>query len=96
MTSGIELGHLQPLSAGNSAEFSQVDNSKTIQSSAMKLTLLDSLGSWESIYVYFNIVTWKNHEGNHFEGISLFRSITSDHEKARKTRIHSCQQISLD
>ena len=43
---------LQPLSAGNSAEFSQADNSKTIQRRAMNLTSLDSLASWESIYVY--------------------------------------------
>ena len=42
---------LQPLSAGNSAEFSQADNLKTIQCRAMSLTLLDSLGSCESIYV---------------------------------------------
>ena len=44
---------LQPLSAGNSAEFSQADNSKTIQPREIYLTSLDSLGSWESIYVYF-------------------------------------------
>ena len=35
---------LQPLSAGNSAEFSQADNSKTIQPREIILTLLDSLG----------------------------------------------------
>ena len=45
---------LQPLSAGNSTEFSQADNSKTIQPRAMNVTSLDSLGSCESIYVYFN------------------------------------------
>ena len=45
---------LQPLSDGNSAEFSQADNSKTIQRRAMSLTSMDSLGSCdESIYVYF-------------------------------------------
>ena len=44
---------LQPLSAGNSTEFSQADNSRTIQRRAMNLTSLDSLGSWELIYVYF-------------------------------------------
>ena len=44
---------LQPLSAGNSAEYSQDDTSKTIQHRAMNLTSLDSLGSCESIYVYF-------------------------------------------
>ena len=43
---------LQPLSAGNSAEFSQVNNSKTIPRE-IHLTSLDSLGSCESIYVYF-------------------------------------------
>ena len=44
---------LQPLSAGNSAEFSQADNSKTIQPREINLTSLDSLGFCESIYVYF-------------------------------------------
>ena len=43
---------LQPLSAGNSTEFSQADNSKTRQCRAIKLTSLDFLGSCESIYVY--------------------------------------------
>ena len=41
------------LSSGNSAEFSQENNSQTIQSRAMKLTSLDSLGTCELIYVYF-------------------------------------------
>ena len=36
---------LQPLSARNSTEFSQADNSKTIQHSATNLTSLDSLVS---------------------------------------------------
>ena len=44
---------LQPLSAGNSAEFSQADNSKTVQPRVINLTSLDSLGSCESIYVHF-------------------------------------------
>ena len=44
---------LQPLSAGNSAEFSQAANSKTIQRRVTNLTSLDSLGSCESIFVYF-------------------------------------------
>ena len=44
---------LQPLSAGNSAEFSQDGNSKTVQPREINLTSLDSLGSGESIYVYF-------------------------------------------
>ena len=44
---------LQPLSAGNSAEFSQADNSKTVQPRVINLTSLDSLGSCESICVYF-------------------------------------------
>ena len=47
---------LQPLSAGNSAEFSQADNSKAIQHRAMNVTSLDSLGSCESIYVHFKPV----------------------------------------
>ena len=47
---------LQPLSAGNSAEFSQADNLKTIQRRATNLTSLDSLGSCESIYVHFKSV----------------------------------------
>ena len=42
--------------AGNSAEFSQTDNSKTIQPRAMYLTSLDSLSSdCESIYEYFSL-----------------------------------------
>ena len=44
---------LQPLSAGNSAEFSQAGNSKTIQPREINLKSLDSLGFCESIYVYF-------------------------------------------
>ena len=44
---------LQPLSAGNSTEFLQADNSKTIQRRAMNLTSLNPLGSCKSIYVYF-------------------------------------------
>ena len=44
---------LQQLSAGNSAEFSQADNSKTIQPREINLTSLDFLGSRESIYIYF-------------------------------------------
>ena len=43
---------LQPLSAENSTEFSQADNSRTIRSRIMNLTSLGSLGSWEVIYVY--------------------------------------------
>ena len=49
---------LQPLSAGNSTEFSQADNSKTIQPREINLTSLDSLGSCESIYVYFKPKHW--------------------------------------
>ena len=49
----VRLLALQPLSAGNSAEFSQADNSKTIQPREINLILLDSLGFCESIYVYF-------------------------------------------
>ena len=50
---GVRSLALQPLSAGNSTEFSKADNSKTIQRRATNLTSLDSLGSYESIYVYF-------------------------------------------
>ena len=42
----VRLLALQPLSAGNSAEFSQANDLKTIQSRAEKLTSLDSLGSY--------------------------------------------------
>ena len=49
----VRLLALQPLSAGNSSEFSQANNFKTIQHRAMALISLDSLGPWESIYVYF-------------------------------------------
>ena len=49
----LESLALQPFSAGNSAEFSQADNSKTIQRRATNLTSLDSLGFCESIYVHF-------------------------------------------
>ena len=44
---------LQPLSAGNSAEFLQADNSKTIQPREINLTSLNSLGFCESICVNF-------------------------------------------
>ena len=44
---------LQPLPAGNSAEFSKAGNSKTTQRRSMNLTSLDSLGPCESIYMYF-------------------------------------------
>ena len=46
---------MQPLSAGNSTEFSQADNSKTMQRRAKNRTgtSLDFLGSWESINVHF-------------------------------------------
>ena len=47
---------LQPLSAGNSAEFSHADHSKTIQHRAINLTSLDFLGSCESIYVYIKLI----------------------------------------
>ena len=50
----IELSlALQPLSAGNSAEFSQASNSNTIQPREINLTSLYSLSSCESISVYF-------------------------------------------
>ena len=38
------------------AEFSQADNSKTIQPSATNLTSLNSLGSSESIFVHFRSI----------------------------------------
>ena len=44
---------LQPLSAGNSTEFLQADNSKTVHPREINLTSLDFLGFCESIYVYF-------------------------------------------
>ena len=48
----MEFGcSLKPFSAGNSAEFSQADNSKTIQPTEINLTSLDSLGSCESICI---------------------------------------------
>ena len=47
---------LQPLLAGNSAEFSHADNSKTIQHRAINLTSLDFLRSCESIYVYVKLI----------------------------------------
>ena len=33
----------------------------------MKLTLLDSLDSWELIYVHFNTIQVERYEGNHSE-----------------------------
>ena len=45
---GVRSLALQPLSTGNSSEFSQVDNSRTIQRRAMSLISMDFLGSWES------------------------------------------------
>ena len=47
---------LQPFSAGNFTEFSQADNSKTIQRRATNLTSVDSLGSCELIYVCFKLI----------------------------------------
>ena len=47
------ISSLQPLSAGNSTEFSQADNSKTVQPTEINLISLDSLGFCESIYVHF-------------------------------------------
>ena len=67
----------------------------------MKLTPLDSLGSCETNYVYFKPIKLRKHEFNHFEGnqntiISLFRSLTSDHEKVRETNTQLCQHIGLE
>ena len=47
---------LQPLSGGNSTEFSQADNSKTIKRRATHLTSFDSLGSCESIYIIYKSI----------------------------------------
>ena len=58
---------LQPLSAGNSAEFSQADNSKTVQHREINLTSLDSLGSRASIYIYFKPKNREKYELNHFQ-----------------------------
>ena len=85
---------LQPLSAGNSAEFSQADNSKTIHCRAMKPTSLDSLGSCESIYIHFKTINLEKHELNHFNDnrntvLDLFRSLPSEHNIARETKIQS-------
>ena len=96
----VRLLALQPLSAGNSTEFSQTGNSKTIHR-MMKLISLYYFGSWESIYIYFKTIKLKKRELNHFDGdwntiISLFRSLASNHKKARETKIHSCQHIGLD
>ena len=65
----IELGALalQPLSAGNSAEFSQAGNSKTVQHREINLTSLDSLGSRASIYIYFKPKNREKYELNHFQ-----------------------------
>ena len=54
----IELGRwlCSHFAAGNSAEFSQADNSKTVKPRVINFTSLDSLGSCESIYVYLKPV----------------------------------------
>ena len=85
---------LQPLSAGHSTEFSQGNHSKTIQPREINLTLLDSLGSCESIYVYFKPKNWWKHELNHFKDnrntiLNQFSSLTSDNKMARETKIQS-------
>ena len=48
----VRLLALQPLSTRNSCLIFTTDNSKPIQRRALNLVSLDSLGSWESIYVY--------------------------------------------
>ena len=83
---------LQPLSAGNSTEFSQANNSKTIQPREINLTSLDSLGSCESIYV--NPKNWEKHELNHFKDnrntiLDLFSSLTCDNKMDREAKIQS-------
>ena len=49
---------LQPLSAENSTEFSQADNSKTIQHTTVKLTSLDSLGNVNRFMYISNSYIW--------------------------------------
>ena len=49
-------GGWELLGGGNCAEFSQADNSKSIQCRATNLTSMDSLGSWESISVHFKTI----------------------------------------
>ena len=83
---------LQPLSAGNYAEFSHADNSKTIQSRTKNLTSLDSLASCESIYVYFKPNKLVRYELNHFKDnqntiLDQFWSLNTAHEMARETKI---------
>ena len=64
----IQLGRwLYSLSAGNYAKFSKDNNSRTRQRRAMKLLLLDFLGSWKSIYAHFNTMEVENPEVNHSE-----------------------------
>ena len=75
----VRLLALQPLSAGKSAEFSEADNSKTIQPREINLTSLDSLGSCESIYVYINPKKQKKHEYNHFKTTGTQSSIYFGH-----------------
>ena len=80
----------QTLSAGNSRLIFTTGNSKPIQRRALNLVPLDSLGSWESIYVYFKTINLEKHELNHFEDnrntiLDLFWSLTSEHEMARET-----------
>ena len=88
----IELGRW--LSAGNSRLIFTTDNSKPIQHRALNLVSLDSLGSWESIYVYFKTINLEKHELNNFEDnrniiLDLFWSLTSEHEMARERKIQS-------
>ena len=54
-------GCLQPISAENSTEFLQANNSKSVQHRAMNLTSLDFIGSCESIYGFKPIKDELNH-----------------------------------
>ena len=78
----------------NSRLIFTTDNLKPIQRRALNLVSLDSLGSWESIYVYFKTINLEKHELNHFEDnrntiLELIWSLTSEHEMARETKIQS-------
>ena len=60
----------------------------------MKLTSLAFLGSWETIYVHFNIIEVENREGNPFEGdrnikFAQLINIMSNHKKAREMKMLS-------
>ena len=60
----------------------------------MKLTSLDFLASFESIYVHFKTINVEKHELNHFKDnrntiLDLFWSLMSEHKMAIETKIQS-------